>query len=242
MKRLLSVMTTILLTTAGMAQRGGGAMNTVRVDWDSIAFVAKNNPDSIRGIVKALAAGPDAALTLKEAALGFYGQSYLADNSKLFLLKSKADDFIRREQADSALSTLQEALDINPLDLGALETTSMLIFNIAKKQMHSSKTYTMDDFENYLGRLARMVMLVAATGDGSERHPFAVTSVNDEYVFMRHALRITISGQTTKAGMTPPCDELSVSKKSGVYGDDKIYFDITRVLQIEMEMFSGGGK
>lgn len=186
--------------------------------------------------MKVLASEPNAALTQKEAALGFYGQSYLADNSKLFLLKSKANSFIRQEQADSALSALQKALAINPLDLGALETTSMLIFNIARKQMTSSKTYTMDDFENCLGRLADMVFLVAATGDGSAHHPFVVTSVSDEYVFMRHALKITTSGQTTKTGMTPPCDELVVSKKSNMYRDDKIYFDISRVLQIENEM------
>lgn len=242
MKRLLSIMTTILLTAAGMAQTNNGTMNTVHVDWDSIAFVAKNNPDSIRRIVKVLASEPNAALTQKEAALGFYGQSYLADNSKLFLLKRKADNFISQEQADSALSALKEALAINPLDLGALEMTSMLFFNIARKQMTSSKTYTMDDFENCLGLLANMVLLVAATGDGSAHHPFAVTSVSDEYVFMRHALKISTSEQAIKAGMTPPCDELVVSKKSSMYGDDKIYFDISRVLQIENEMLSGAMK
>ena len=75
---------------------------------------------------------------------------------------------------------------------------------------------------------------IATTGDGSKEHPFYVTSVSDEYMFMRYYLDLW---EISKQYATDNCDIIELKETSKYYSQKLIYFEITRVMERWKSMF-----
>ena len=67
------------------------------------------------------------------------------------------------------------------------------------------------------------------TGLGNEEYPFCVTTVSDEYEFMRNYLELY---EYEEQALIGSCDVFTLKETSEYYSDKKIYFDATRPLEI----------
>ena len=65
-----------------------------------------------------------------------------------------------------------------------------------------------------------------------DEHPFSVTTVGDEYNFLYFFLGLL---EVNSQMLIDKCDRLVLGKTNDVYSSPEIYFDITRVLEIERE-------
>ena len=87
----------------------------------------------------------------------------------------------------------------------------------------------------------RLYNTIASTGRGTADEPFSVTCVGDEYSFINYYLNVwKIKGQSlVNIGLDRmPCDIIHLGEKSEYWEEPDIYFDITRVLQLERQAFS----
>ena len=204
-----------------------------KVDWKEIRNLSKKYPDSIKVLIKRMLSKQiDTTLTFKERLTAYVGQTYLSKAGSADLLLMNYNDSVREKNFDGALRTALQAVQINPLSLEA----NMDVLDMIRLQIEDStrKTdYMVDDLKYYYHITMRIMNTIASSGDGSKEHPFAVISVGDEYVFMRDYLNID-SGNQYLVGGVPPCDKFDVKEKSEYYQADDIYFDITRVLELEM--------
>ena len=91
-----------------------------------------------------------------------------------------------------------------------------------------------DEARAHYQRMHRILNTIAKTGEGTEEKPFYVTAVSDEYLFMRHYLEIQNRG---KQYMTEKFDVFELEETSKYYSRPKLYFEITRVLEIEKSLF-----
>ena len=86
----------------------------------------------------------------------------------------------------------------------------------------------------------RLYNTIASTGRGTAEEPFSVTSVGDEYSFINYYLDIwKIKGQSlVNVGKNKvPCDVIHLNEKSEYWEEPDIYFEISRVLQLERQAF-----
>ena len=134
------------------------------------------------------------------------------------------------EQANR-LATAKNILSINPLNLDALISAGIVLTEMAKDSTVQASGTPVEDAKPYFRRAMRIFNTIAATGDGSEAHPFYVTKVSDEYNFMRYYLELW------DYDTTACCDVFTLSKLSEYYIKPTIYFEITRVYELERMMF-----
>ena len=207
------------------------------VDWESIKSEAQNNPQHIKDLVARLAADQlDTTLTWQERILAFYGQSYLTKDREE-LETRKLRDLLKKGQLDECLAAAKHALETNPLNIDALRAAGSALQNMSQDPTKWPDV-TEKDASIYFKRTFRIYNTIAMTGDGSAKYPFAVTKISDEYNFMRNYLELNgFAGQQLLAVDNVMCDKFKLNATSQYYGQDEIYFDVTRVLEIEAAMF-----
>lgn len=234
MKKALTLLLLVLTVSLLGAQERTAPIT--KVDWKEIGILSTNHPDSIKTLIKRMLKKQiDTTLTYKERLTAYVGQTYLSKAGSADLLLMDYNDSVRNKNYDGALRTALQAVKIYPLSLEAnMDVMDMILQQI--KDSTKKSAYTVDDLRYYYHITMRIMNTIAASGDGSHKNPFAVISVGDEYVFMRDYLNIE-NGNQYLVGGTPPCDKLNVKEKSKYYEADEIYFDITRVTELEMEMF-----
>lgn len=234
MKKALTLLLLVLTVSLLGAQERTAPIT--KVDWKEIGILSTNHPDSIKTLIKRMLKKQiDTTLTYKELLTAYVGQTYLSKAGSADLLLMDYNDSVRNKNYDGALRTALQAVKIYPLSLEAnMDVMDMILQQI--KDSTKKSAYTVDDLRYYYHITMRIMNTIAASGDGSHKNPFAVISVGDEYVFMRDYLNIE-NGNQYLVGGTPPCDKLNVKEKSKYYKADEIYFDITRVTELEMEMF-----
>ena len=203
------------------------------VDWKKISNEVKDNPQRVKDLVMRLSAtNLDTTLTYQDRILAFYGQSFLSNDEEDWL---KTDMYKQKEQGllKECLATAKKMLDINPLNLNALNTMGHVLYVMAKDSTQNSGV-TLEDAKPYFKRAMRIYNTIAMTGDGSEDHPFYVTKVSDEYCFMHYYLNLwKFNSQTA----TSCCDVFDLGESSEYYDRPKIHFEITRVYELERMMF-----
>lgn len=206
------------------------------VDWSSIARLVKTRPDSVRNLNARLARQePDSTLTMALCVLAFYGQTYLPQFGQLDLLESTVNDSIKKGRVEGAYNIASKAVRAWPLSLAANKCMATVIYVMLQDPVYSARV-TEGNLRYYVHMISRLVKIIAATGDGSAESPYAVTSVADEYVFCNLWLRASVSQQILVRGKVP-CDRLMLINKQGDYTRDYVDFDITRVMEIERQMF-----
>ena len=111
-----------------------------------------------------------------------------------------------------------------------------LAFAITRMLKDSTNHYDVSKEEGqiYFNRMSRIFNTIASTGAGTEKLPFAVTAVSDEYLFMRYYLNIW---EIERQSFTGKYDVFELKETSQYYTDKKMYFDISRIMEIERSMF-----
>ena len=208
------------------------------VNWGQIEKVAKAHPDSVKALVARLILPKlDTTLTMSQRVLAFYGQTYISRGGEALDVMHMNDSL--RAGASGTLAMANKVLAKNPLNLEALMCKATVLFGMAK-------TNTADSTElkaqaRYCMRVAmRLYNTIASTGRGTAEEPFSVTSVGDEYSFINYYLDIwKIKGQSlVNVGKNKvPCDIIHLNEKSEYWEEPDIYFEISRVLQLERQAF-----
>lgn len=203
------------------------------VDWKQIRNEVKENPQHVKDLVTRLSAeNLDTTLTYQDRILAFYGQSFLS-NDEEDALRIDMNKLEEKGALEECLAIAKKMLDINPLNLNALNTAGHVLYAMAKDSTHYSGV-TLEDAKPFFRREMRIYNTIAMTGDGSEEHPFYVTKVSDEYCFMRFYLDLWEYKTQTA---TACCDVFDLGESSEYYSEPKIYFEITRVYELERMMF-----
>lgn len=201
------------------------------VDWDKIKAEVKANPQHVQQLVDILInVDADTTLTAEDKILAVYGRTYLNNGRDMFmeLDMSKA----RNEgKFDVAATLADKVLASNPLNTNAIVSK---IYHFRKlSTTEPDKSWMLSDsLKVYSVRLSRILDTIFMTGDGSKEHPFSVTTVGDEYNFLYFFLGLL---EVNSQMLIDKCDRLVLGKTNDVYSSPEIYFDITRVLEIERE-------
>ena len=202
------------------------------VEWNQISKLAKKNPDSVRTLIQRFIRPQiDTTLTYKERTIAYAGQTYLPEYRGVELTLMDVDNYLEQNNTDAAKNLLKEILKKCPLNFHAIDEMLHIIFNELNDSTKNT-SFTKDDLKYYSHLGSRIMNTIAATGDGSKEHPFDVIAVRDEYLFMFNYLEIEHGSQHLIEGKVPT-DMFDVKGKSKYYGKDSIYFDITRVLELE---------
>ena len=233
MKKVLLILFLVFFAIIAKAQSHTAPI--IPVDWKMIETEVKNHPEAVKALVERMCREKlDTTLTYKDRILAFYGQSYLSNDEE--------EDDVRElyklynaNKTQKSISLAHKILEKNPLNMDAINT---LYQTISKELDGNPKSqYTQRDLELYGNRMMRIMNTIAVTGDGSEKHPFYVTKVSDEYNFMRYYLDIWEykMQMVTKGG----CDMFQLKEKSQYFNQMEIFFECTRVFELENLRFSG---
>lgn len=227
MKRTIFLLVAVLFTIALNAQE----REFFPVDWKAIEAFVADNPDSVRNLVKRMTAHEiDTTLTYEQRRLAFYGQSYISKGEESSAERTLFELF-QKEKYKEVVESTKKSLEINPLSLESLNFTVMAMSRTI--QGGDTLTYSPEEVQLYANRVMRILNTIATTGDGSKEHPFAVTKVSDEYNFMRYYLNLWEIKSQFVTIAERPCDGFMLQEASEYYGSLEIYFDITRVFELE---------
>ena len=230
MKQLFLLMTFLLMPLTLLAQE---EREMIPVDWKEVKKVAEQDPQRIKNLVERMSAEKlDTTMTWQERILAFYGQSYISPISDTNE-GPDLDKLMNEKKYEECLSSSKEVLKKNPLSIKALQLAA---YSIVYMLRDSTQHYDVSKEEGqiYYNRMFRIFNTMAITGDGSKEHPFYVTSVSDEYMFMRYYLELW---QISKQTMTANCDVIELKETSKYYSKKEIYFEITRVLESYEHLF-----
>ena len=191
--------------------------------------MAENAPQRIKDLVSRLSANEiDTTMTWNERILAYYGQSYFTPMTELVEGRD-LDKLYNEKKYEECLAGAKELLKKNPVSLKAL---SNAVFSITRMLKDSTNTVsvTIEEGQAYYNRMMMILNTIATTGDGTKENPFYVTAVSDEYLFLRYYLDIW---EIESQALVGHCDLLELKGKSDYYDRPQIYFEITRVLEIE---------
>lgn len=220
MKKLFLALAVLLSSLTAFAQR-----EIITVDWDVIKEIVKESPDDVRDLVRRLSAPTlDTTLTYNDRVVAFYGQALLSNGKEESLVGDMSRLFAQKDFAN-ALVKAKEALEINPLNLQALDRAGTCI---ALLRESGDESYGVDEARRYFSRAMRIYNTIAVTGLGDAEYPFCVTTVADEYEFMRNYLELY---EIESQALVGSCDVFTLGEASKYYSDEKIYFDATRPLE-----------
>ena len=227
MRKLFAFML-LLLPLAVSAQTDKTFMS---VNWDKIKAEVNVNPQHVQQLVDILInVDADTILTAEDKILAVYGRTYLNNGRDMFM---ELDMSTARNEGkfDVAATLADKVLASNPLNTNAIVSK---IYHFRKlSTTEPDKSWMLSDsLKVYSVRLSRILDSIFMTGDGSKEHPFSVTTVGDEYNFLYFFLGLL---EVNSQMLIDKCDRLVLGKTNDVYSSPEIYFDITRVLEIERE-------
>ena len=207
---------------------------TISVDWKEVKEVAEKDPQRIRDLVARMASSEvDTTMTWKERILAYYGQSFLKPNLE-FTEGRNLDDLFEEGKFEECLVGAKEQLKKNPLSLEALSNAALTISMMLEDSTHHYDV-TFDEGKEYFSRMFMILATIANTGDGTKERPFSVTTVSDEYMFMHYYFNIwEFESQFLTSNK---CDGFNLKEPNENYSRKQIFFDVSRVLEIEREMF-----
>lgn len=228
MRQLFSIFVFLLLMPLTVNAQEEDRM-IIPVDWKEIKDVADKDPERIRNLVARMAASElDTTMTWNERILAYYGQSFLtpfteSDDGR------NLDVLMKDGKYEECLEGARELLKKNPVSLKALFNAAFAIAYILKDST-AQHCVSREEGQVYYYRMQRIFNTIAITGDGTEEQPFYVTAVSDEYLFMHYYLEIW---EFERQFMTSHCDGFDLKESSQYYSRPQLFFEITRVLEIE---------
>ena len=227
MRKLFAFML-LLLPLAVSAQTDKTFMS---VNWDKIKAEVNVNPQHVQQLVDILInVDADTTLTAEDKILAVYGRTYLNNGRDMFM---ELDMSTARNEGkfDVAATLADKVLASNPLNTNAIVSKIYHFRKLSTTEPDKAGMLS-DSLKVYSVRLSRILDTIFMTGDGSKEHPFSVTTVGDEYNFLYFFLGLL---EVNSQMLIDKCDRLVLGKTNDVYSSPEIYFDITRVLEIERE-------
>lgn len=228
MRQLFSILVFLLLMPLTVNAQEEERM-IIPVDWKEVKDVADKDPERIRNLVARMSASElDTTMTWNERILAYYGQSFLtpftdSDDGR------NLDVLMNDGKYEECLEGARELLKKNPVSLKALFNAAFAIAYILKDTT-AQNCVSRQEGQVYYYRMQRIFNTIAITGDGTEEQPFYVTAVSDEYLFMHYYLDIW---EFERQFMTSHCDGFDLKESSQYYSRPQLFFEITRVLEIE---------
>ncbi|MGM9802674.1 MAG: DUF4919 domain-containing protein [Muribaculaceae bacterium] len=202
------------------------------INWEIIEKTVTENPDSVKKLALRMTdTSKKIDLTWDERRLAVYGQSILTENKDDALVVDANKAFSEGKYSE-AITLAHKVLDVNPLNLKALNVVEYSIWKLM--EAGDTITYTKAQAMEYSLRAFRIYNTIATTGDGSMQHPFYVTCVSDEYLFMRFYLNLWKYKGQKLVGM---CDVFTLAEASEYYDSETIVFDTSRSLMLLMKAF-----
>ena len=204
---------------------------TYSITGSEIKALVDNHPDSLKTLMNRVAQG-DTTMRTEEILVAYMGNSYFGVSP--FGESREARDALNEDNIDLAMELIEQAINRNPLSLS--NNHYYIVCYFAKNQQINDDSVDAD----IILAAVRFNMLLSAiyySGDGSQRFPFKVTCVDDEYTFMRAGLDLP---HPTNQSLTNDGHDMFKlpSHTSTLYSGQEIHFDATRILQLEQEMFS----
>lgn len=197
------------------------------INWSAVERLAENQPDSIRALVDRLVA-VDRTLTGDEKRLAVYGQSILTKDRDENMA-AQAEEAYEAGKYKEAYRLAKNALNMNALSLTALRIAE---WSIMKQLEAGSPNFFESDAEAFRKRANSIYSTIETTGDGTQKMPFFVTKVSDEYNFMRYYLELQeFAGQN----LVGNCDVIDLAQISQYYTKKKIWFEASRPLKLAKE-------
>lgn len=185
----------------------------IKVDWIRIEKFAREEPEKAKELIQRVTKSGLNELPRSDYVMAYCLQSY-------FEFECNENDL---------------PITKKPMDITAALMTRNWLRKYLEDCPEDQKKSVHDYIISMSFALLQMYKSIYATGDGSAEHPFVVVSVPDEYAFMREYLELP--KHTSQALLRNNCDMFTLPGTSEKYQCDKIYFEITRVLQKEREMF-----
>ena len=203
------------------------------VDWKELKTLVKEEPERVRELVRRISTPQrDTTLTYPDQIIAYFGQSLLTNDSEERLVHAM-DQAYSEENYAEALAQAEKEMQA----MGDEYVSIRAAYAIANMREAGDESHAHEEGQGYYSRAIRLLDTIAATGYGSEEHPFHVTKIADEYLFMGHYLELDAFGRQS---LVDCCDVFELGKGNRLYPDSVIYFDATRVLELEAAMFGGG--
>jgi hypothetical protein len=201
-----------------------------KVDLKDIKTKVMEAPAHVRDLVNRLYEGDD-KLTDEEMIQAFYGQSYITnDGEEYFVFQMR--EALRKNDKKSALQAANDVMAVNKLNLDAINTKTEIMEQMMDDTTDSTATPpSQADIDDAKKLAQRICKVIASTGDGTANNPYVLTKAHDEYNFLSQYLKITkVNGASQQMGNL---DILRLGEKSDRFDKDVIYFDISRVQELE---------
>ena len=147
MKHLYAIILMLLISTNIIAQE----REILPVDWKQIKEEVNKNPQKVKDLVARLSATKlDTTLTYQDRILAFYGQSFLTNDEEE---KLKKQMYNQKDKGliKSSLETAKKILEINPLNLEALNHAGQILYAMASDST-SNSGLTNEDAKSYFNR------------------------------------------------------------------------------------------
>ena len=151
MKHLYTLIFLLLVSTNIIAQE----REILPVNWKQIKEDVNKDPQKVKDLVARLSATSlDTTLTYQDRILAFYGQSFLT-NDEEEKLKIKMYDQKDKGHITESLETAKKILEINPLNLEALNHAGQILYAMASDST-SNSGITKEDAKSYFNRAMRI--------------------------------------------------------------------------------------
>ena len=230
-KKLMTLLLLAWLTTFAAQANDEAEYDTYRITWAEVKAMFENHPDSLKTLINRVAQC-DTAMSTQEILVAYMGNSFFGVSP--FGESRDARTALKEKKIDQAMELMEEAIHRNPLSLANNHYYITCYF--AKNPQINDDAVDADIILAAV-RFNRLLSAIYESGDGSQRFPFKVTCVDDEYTFMRAGLNLP---HPTNQSLTNDGHDMFKlpSHTSTLYSGQEIHFDATRILQLEQEMFS----
>lgn len=208
--------------------------NIISVDWLELQTLVEKNPKYVKSLVKRMSADQtDTTMTWQERITAFYGQAFISADTEESLVIDAEKEY-QKKNYEKAVKFAKKALDINPLNIKALKIMSFGTTKLSRDEKFAKK-YAKNVGQTYYNRMLLIFNTIAKTGNGSEEKPYFVTKLTDEYEFMYLYLEIRKGKGPTRY---KNIDRYLIEEGSDYYTDEELHFEITRVLELEIERYT----
>lgn len=167
------------------------------VDYKEIENFVKDNRTGYDALMSRFT-GADTTLTKEEIAKIYYGYSFTEDHYP-YSTNIEAEKAFNKEDFEEAFAKSKDRLKSNPVSLNLLLIT-----------FESAKFLNLEaDASNAKIRFNKIANMIFDSGDGSEKFPFKVICVADEYVILKtyYKMEKLVSQFFEKSSM---CDKMVV--------------------------------
>lgn len=236
MKRSILSLAIVLLRSLWMRGQKSAYYETYAIQWSDVKAAIAHAPDSIGALIDRLAAG-DSTLRTREILTAYMANSY--EHCSPFGDAREARDALHKGEVAKAMSLMDAAIKKNPLSL-TNNYYYIVCVHASHPELDEQPNAPLNDSIRQLLELpaTRFRLIESAiyySGNGSARLPYKVTSVDDEYTFMR---MLDLPQHTSQSLTNDLRDHFTLPPHSSTaYQGNEIDFDASRIIEQEQELF-----